>query len=149
MRRTLTAASISFGAMMAVVTPVFAQTPTPEGFAVEPPLGLGGLEFGDIITFLINIAFVIAAILALVYLIWGGINWITSSGDSEAVGNARNKIIAAIIGLVVVILSYFVLNFVLSDILGVGNLQDGLQFNTLCEQSGGEVNPDTGQCIPE
>lgn len=145
MRRTLTAASISLGAVVIAAAPAFAQ----EGFTVEPPLGLGGLEFGDIITFLINIAFVIAAILALVYLIWGGINWITSSGDSEAVGNARNKIIAAIIGLVVVILSYFVLNFVLSDILGVGNLQDGLQFNTLCEQSGGSVNPDTGECIPE
>lgn len=141
MKRIYTSASIATAATLLAAAPAFAAE-----VVVTAPFGLGGLTFGSILTFLINAAFVIAAILALVFLIWGGINWITSGGDADGVKSARDRIIAAIIGLIVVILSYFLLNFVLSDILGVGNLQSGLEFTSLCEQSGGTINAD-GKCV--
>ena len=60
----------------------------------------------------INLLFVVAAVIAIVFLIYGGIRWILSGGDKAGVEAARNTIIAAIIGLVIVVLSYFILSVV-------------------------------------
>lgn len=47
-----------------------------------------------------------AFILAFIFLIIGGIRWITAGGDEKAVSGARGMITAALIGLVVVLVSY-------------------------------------------
>lgn len=61
---------------------------------------------------LINFAFVMAILVALGFLIYGGVKWITSGGDKTDVEGARNHVIAAVVGLVIVFLSYFVINIV-------------------------------------
>ena len=66
---------------------------------------------------------VLAVIIALLYLLYGGIRWVTSRGDKEQVEGARNHIIAAIIGLIVIFLALFIVSFVLSLLgLNIGNL---------------------------
>ena len=72
------------------------------------------LQFnGGTVQRVINIAFILAALIALGFLIWGGIRWILSGGDKGKVEAAQKTITAALIGLVVVFLSYFLLNVVL------------------------------------
>ena len=71
-------------------------------------------DFGGIIGTAIIVIFIVAIVIALIWLVIGGIKWITSSGDSSKVEAARNQIIAAVIGLIIVFLSFFILNFVLS-----------------------------------
>ena len=73
----------------------------------------------------INLIFAVAAILALVFLIMGGIKWLTSQGEKEGVNKARETIVAAVVGLVIIFLSYLIVNFVLSLFVGVSlsNLQ--------------------------
>ncbi|MCC6711005.1 MAG: hypothetical protein IT416_01495 [Candidatus Pacebacteria bacterium] len=44
---------------------------------------------------------VIAAVMVLIFLLWGAIEWITSGGDKGKTEAARNKITQAIIGLIV------------------------------------------------
>ncbi len=63
----------------------------------EPP----GLS--DILSFGIKFLFVIAAIMALLYLFLGALAWITSGGDKDAVHKAQIKIQAAVLGLVIII----------------------------------------------
>ena len=75
-------------------------------------------EFGNIVGTFITLIFVLAVLIALAFLVFGGIKWITSGGDKTAVEGARNTIVAAIVGLVIVFLSYFILNI----ILGIFNL---------------------------
>ena len=70
-------------------------------------------QIGDIIVGLINLIFILAVIIALLYLIWGGFKWLMSGGDKTAVQGAREHIVAAIVGLVVIFLSYFILNFII------------------------------------
>ena len=67
----------------------------------------------SIIGNLINLIFILAVIVALLYLIWGGFKWLTSGGDKQAVTTAREHIVAAIIGLVIIFLSYFILNLLI------------------------------------
>ncbi|MBI2019650.1 hypothetical protein HYS95_03220 [Candidatus Daviesbacteria bacterium] len=54
----------------------------------------------------ITIALAVAIILVLVMLIIGAYEWITSGGDKEAVAKARNRIINALIGLVVLAVAF-------------------------------------------
>ena len=51
-------------------------------------------------------------ILSVIMLIWGGILYTTSSGDSNKVTTAKNTIMYAVIGIVVVVMSYAIVNWV-------------------------------------
>jgi hypothetical protein len=77
-----------------------------------------GTSFGSILGSVLQFVFIVAVLLALGFLIFGGIKWITSGGDKAAVGAARGMIIAAIIGLILVVISYFVVNNLLLPFLG-------------------------------
>lgn len=57
---------------------------------------------------------ILAVVIALLYLLYGGIKWITSGGEKTKVEESRNHIIAALIGLIVVVLAVFLLTVVLS-----------------------------------
>lgn len=76
-------------------------------------LSQGTNPFGTIVGRAITVLFVVAVVIALGFLIYGGIKWISSGGDKAGVEGARNTIVAAIVGLVIVFLSYFILNILL------------------------------------
>jgi hypothetical protein len=57
-------------------------------------------------------------LLALFYLIWGGLSWITSEGDKQRLAQARTRIVFAIIGLIIVFLAYLIVNIVLGFFFG-------------------------------
>lgn len=61
----------------------------------------GNLGYTELINRVINLVFIIAAALTFFYLIFGAISWITSGGDKGKVEAARNKITAAVIGLLI------------------------------------------------
>ena len=50
-------------------------------------------------------------------IIYGGIQYTTSAGDSGKVTNAKNTILYAIVGLIVSILAYAIVNFVTNAFL--------------------------------
>jgi hypothetical protein len=68
----------------------------------------------DLITDIINVFSVIVGIIAVIMIIWGGLKYITSGGDSGNVTAAKNTILYAIIGLIIVALAQFIVRFVLS-----------------------------------
>jgi hypothetical protein len=51
---------------------------------------------------------------AVIMIIYGGFRYITSGGDSNRVGSAKNTLIYAIIGLIIVALAQLIVHFVLS-----------------------------------
>jgi hypothetical protein len=67
---------------------------------------------GGIVGNILNIIFIIVVLIALIFLIYGGIKWITSGGDKAGVESARNMIVAALVGLVIAFLAYFILQIV-------------------------------------
>lgn len=58
--------------------------------------------FGDILTFAIRAFFIVAGLLALFYLLLGAIAWVTSGGNKENVDKARDKITAAVLGVILI-----------------------------------------------
>ena len=51
-------------------------------------------------------------------IIYGGLRYVISGGDSKKVTDAKNTIMYAIIGLIIAILSYAIVNFVINSIGG-------------------------------
>jgi hypothetical protein len=61
---------------------------------------------------------VIAVLMLLIYLLWGGISWITAGGDSSKVQSARDRITQAVLGIIVLAASIAIFMLVQS-FLGV------------------------------
>lgn len=77
-----------------------------------------------IIPRLINLMLFIVGILAVIMLIWGGIRYVISGGAADKVKDAKNTILYAIVGLIVAILGYALVNWVIS-IVGSGSSGTG------------------------
>jgi len=63
----------------------------------------------------------LAGIIALIMLVIGGFRYITAGGDPKAAESARNTLTYAILGLVLVILAWFILRFI-SNFTGLPQL---------------------------
>lgn len=70
-------------------------------------------DIGSLINAVMTIVIMIAALLVFLYLIWGAIDWITSGGERSRTEAARSKIIAALVGLIIVASSFAVLTLAL------------------------------------
>lgn len=64
--------------------------------------GAGGNALGNIISGMVGALFIAGFLLALVFLITGAISWISSGGDKAKLEKARDQIINAMVGLVIV-----------------------------------------------
>lgn len=71
---------------------------------------------GDLAKDFVNIMLFAIGILAVIMLIWGGIRYVLSGGDSGAVSSAKKTILYAVVGLIVAILAYAIVNFVITTI---------------------------------
>lgn len=99
--------------------------------AAEPAYAVAGDQFiGDItpddaasgdltelIKNIINIVLGVVGIIAVVMMIMGGISFITSQGDAGKVTKARNTILYGVVGLIVALLAFAIVNFVLTNII--------------------------------
>lgn len=73
---------------------------------------------GKLVSNVISVAFIVAAVTTFILLVIGGINWITSGGDKAKIDTAQKMITNAIIGLAIVAASYAIYTLVL-DFLGI------------------------------
>ena len=63
-----------------------------------------------------NTILYIVGIIAVIMLIIGGIKYVLSGGDSKKVTDAKNTVLYAIIGLVIAVFSYAIVNFVITSL---------------------------------
>ncbi len=89
---------------------------------IPEPTNVPTVGIGNVISAVVGLLLLVAAILSFLYLILGGIQWITSGGDKSAMETARNRITAAIVGLIIVAASWAIMaiigKFIGVDILG-------------------------------
>jgi len=73
---------------------------------------LGELTIPNIVAGAIRLILVIAALVAFVFLIIGGIRWVTSGGDKEKTARAQQTLTAALVGLVIVFASWAIIKLI-------------------------------------
>lgn len=78
--------------------------------------GDGDNDVSTVITAVINVLSLIAGTAAVIVIIVGGFRYIVSGGDSSGVAGAKNSIIYAIVGLVVVIFAQAIVRFVIGKV---------------------------------
>jgi hypothetical protein len=116
MLKTVISSAIASGIAVVTTTKAYAQ-----GFGAFFPSafqGVGGGSLDQLIQTIINVILLIAGIVAVIYLIVGGYQYITSSGNAEQAQAGRTTVLNAIIGLVIIFAAYLIVRFVLDRIVG-------------------------------
>jgi cytochrome bd-type quinol oxidase subunit 2 len=76
----------------------------------------GAGRINSMIKIIVNIFSAIVGVIAVIMIIYGGVKYITSGGESGNISSAKNTIVYAVIGLVVVALAQFIVQFVLDKV---------------------------------
>jgi cytochrome bd-type quinol oxidase subunit 2 len=124
----LTGIILSMSSLSFVGPQLHAQTLDPKGQACEA-LGVAGSgasggnctsapgpDVNSTLKLGINVFSLIVGVAAVIMIIVGGLKYIISQGDSNNINSAKNTILYAIIGLVVVALSQVIVRFVLNKV---------------------------------
>ena len=75
-------------------------------------------NLGTLIGNALAVLFFLAGLLAFFFIVTGGIAWITAGGDAKAAASARDRITAAVVGLLVVVAA-FAITLILSQVFGI------------------------------
>jgi hypothetical protein len=113
---SITGMSLTAGTAMAACDPALGGIQA--GADCAKPSGTSGNLFstGGIFQTIANILIFLVGAIAVIYLIIGGLRYVTSGGDSKAVTAAKDTILYAIIGIVVAVISYALVTFVISSL---------------------------------
>lgn len=126
--KSLTAFFTALCISVFAVAPVAAQTgitnPAIGMYGQSPDAAASGTAFAGYLAIMWNTVISIGALLVLLYFVWGSIDWITAAGDKGKLEGARNKMLNAFIGLMLLVTSYTLIGF-------IGWLLFGTQFNIL------------------
>lgn len=89
---------------------IFGTIAQPTGAPGDPGAFIGGA---------INIFLIVAGITMMIYLLWGGLDWIASGGEKEKIAKAQGKLTNAVIGIFIVIFALALFNLIAGDILHI------------------------------
>lgn len=70
------------------------------------------------VTSLFNGVLMVAGIVAIIFIVLGGIKYSTSQGDSNSTAQAKEMIIYALVGIVIVMMSFAILQLVVGRVFG-------------------------------
>jgi hypothetical protein len=89
---------------------------------LKTSLGCIPVESSGFIAWLLKIGISIGGGIAFLLMVWGGFIFVTSSGNPEKVKQGQEIIVSALVGLLFIIFSIFILEFIGVDILAIPGL---------------------------
>ncbi|OGK14283.1 hypothetical protein A3C98_04690 [Candidatus Roizmanbacteria bacterium RIFCSPHIGHO2_02_FULL_37_15] len=101
---------------LAQVDDPFGTIAPPTGVPTDPGVFIGGA---------IRIFLIVAGVVLMIYLLWGGLDWITSGGEKEKIVKAQQKITHAVIGIFIIIFALALFQLIAGDILKIIELTPG------------------------
>ena len=104
--------TLTAGKVMALSVQEGAEAARAEGM----PADLIGPD--GVFTQITNTVLYAVGIISVIMLIYGGLRYVISGGDSKKVTDAKNTILYAIIGLIISILAFAIVNFVINAVTG-------------------------------
>lgn len=107
----------------------------------------GQPDLMDTVTQILNVIVGIIGVLAVAVIIIGAVFFVTSQGDAGKVARARNTILYGIVGLVISLLAFAIVNFVLGAVFGGGSGSGGGTGGTGSGGTGGSGAPDASQTV--
>jgi hypothetical protein len=117
---TLAIAAVLTVLAVGAATPAFAACTSAKDCVSSGLNAAGGnatntpTDAGSVIKTVVNALLYILGAVAVIMIVLGGIRYTISQGDSSAVTAAKNTILYAVIGLLVAIFAYAIVNFVVT-----------------------------------
>lgn len=87
-----------------------------EGACADADTASGLTNATGLIKNVVNGVIYLTAALSVIMIVYGGFRYATSGGDTNAVQGAKNVIIYAVVGLIVALVAYAIVNFVLGEV---------------------------------
>lgn len=110
--------SLSFIVLIAYPSYAYAEVNIGKEF------GFGEItSLGQMVSQLVPTAFALAAVAVIIYFLIGSFKFLTSGGDKEAVAGARGMITHAIIGFIILIFAFLIVQFLLANLFGLTGFQ--------------------------
>ena len=82
--------------------------------AVTTPDGVPEVKIdNDLVTTIFNVVLALAGAVAVVFIIWGGIQFTLSQGEPNKIKKAKDTLLYSIVGLIIVMFSFVILNYVI------------------------------------
>ena len=76
-------------------------------------------DFGALVNQIINFITAFVGVVAVIYLIWAGFNYIMAQGNAKKVGAAKEAITNAVMGIIIVVIAYLIVQLVLVNLLNI------------------------------
>jgi Type IV secretion system pilin len=89
---------------------------------IKTASGLGETDPRQMVAQVINILLGFLGIIAVVLILYAGFLWMTAGGSDENIKKAKNILSAAVIGLIIILMSYGIANMVLKELSNATNL---------------------------
>jgi hypothetical protein len=83
-------------------------------------IGLGQSSVKTVITTVVRVILGFLGIILVILILYGGFIWMTAAGDPGKVDKAKKILTNAVIGVIIVLASYGIANFIISRFLGTG-----------------------------
>ncbi len=109
---------VSFLMLFALVIPVFSQDILGINI-VDNTVSLSNEDPRAVTVKIINVILTFLGIIALVVVLFGGFKWMTSGGNQEQVAGAKKILISGLIGLIIIILSWGITSYIVSQVAEV------------------------------
>ena len=108
--------ALAGGAVLAMAQSAMAQYSEFEagGQPIEE-IPISGRTLPEMVNQIISIILIVVGVLAVVYLIYGGIQYVTAGGDAEKATKGRTTITNAIIGIILIVASWAIYSFIIRD----------------------------------
>ena len=119
--KTLTQTLTGLGALLCLSTSrvLASALSVQEGAEAARADGMPAELIGDngVFSRLTNTILLVVGLISVIMLVYGGLRYILSGGDSKKVTDAKNTVLYAIIGLIISLLSYAIVKFVLNSVI--------------------------------
>lgn len=66
-------------------------------------------DINEVVAWLYYFVITIAGMAVFAMLVWGGFTWLTSTGDSSKIANAKERIYSAFLGLIIILASFLIM----------------------------------------
>ena len=76
-----------------------------------------GKTLEDVILYIVNVIIGVSGIVAVIFIVVGGVGYMTSAGDTTKLEKAKKTILYAAIGLIICALAFAIVNFVILNLL--------------------------------
>lgn len=125
-KKTIKQVLIAFGLMIGAIS-ILSALPVASAAFISPTDNIGAVaeatggegSIRNLVLRIVNFFLGFLGILAVIMVIYGGVTYVTAAGNDESIGSAKKIILYSLVGIIIILLSFAIVNTLLGAGTGV------------------------------